>query len=91
MKHVTSSANDSVTLEDSTIKNENDTPILATTTTPNSTSKVDKRNFQKRCYGVFVQMAENSSIMVKNFEKTDALLERVDQQMDRLIEGSAIL
>ena len=86
MKHVTTSANDSVSLDDSTTENENDSPIPATTTTPNSTSKVDKRNFQERCYGVFVQMAENSSIMVKNFEKTNALLERVDQQMDRLID-----
>ena len=54
--------------------------------TPNLTIKVDKRNFQERCYGVFVQMAENNSVMVKNFEKINALLERVDRQMDRLID-----
>ena len=32
------------------------------------------------------QTTENNSIMVKNFEKTKALLERVDRQMDRLID-----
>ena len=91
MKHVTASANDSVSMEDSTTDNETDlhskdTAFSTTMTTPNSTIKVDKRNFQERCYGVFVQMAENSSVMVKNFEKTSALLERVDRQMDKLIE-----
>ena len=91
MKHVTTSASDSVSVEDNTTDNDNDlhskdTPIPAMTTTPNSTTKVDKKNFQERCYGVFVQMAENSSVMVKNFEKTNALLERVDRQMDRLID-----
>ena len=86
MKHVTTSANDSVSVDDNNTENENDSPIPATTTILNSTIKVDKRNFQERCYGVFLQMAENCSLMVKNFEKTNALLERVDRQMDRLID-----
>ena len=88
---MTASTNDSVSVEDNTTDNENDlhsndTPIPATMATPNSTIKVDMRNFQERCYRVFAQMAENSSVMIKNFEKTNALIERVYQQMDRLID-----
>ena len=91
MKHMTTSANDYVSIEDNTTNNENDlhlndTPILAAMTTPNSTIKVDKRNFQERSYRVFVQMAENNSIMIINFEKPNLLLERVDRHMNRLIE-----
>ena len=54
--------------------------------TPNSTIKVDKKNFQERCYGVFVQMPENNSVIVMNFEKTNILLKMIDPQMDRLIK-----
>jgi len=54
--------------------------------TPNLTIKVDNNNFQERCYEVFVQMADNSSVIVKNFEKTNVLLKMVDRQMDRLIK-----
>ena len=50
IKHVTASANNSVSVEDSTTDNEThlhskDTPLPATMTTTNSTIKVDKRNF----------------------------------------------
>ena len=91
MKHVTTSVNDYVSVKYSTTDNgndlhSNDTLISATMTILNSTIKIDKRNFQKRCFGVFAQMAKNSSVMVKNFEKNNVLLERVDRQMDRLIE-----
>ena len=53
MKHLTTSANDHVSVEDSTTENENDlhsndSPIPTTTATSNSTIKVDERNFQKR-------------------------------------------
>ena len=70
MKHVTAFANDSMNVEESTMdiqkdQNSNDIPI--STTTP--AIKVDKKNFQEQCYGVFIKMAENSSVMVKNFEK----------------------
>jgi hypothetical protein len=52
----------------------------------NSSVKFGKKNFQEQTYGLFTQMVENSSVMVKNFEKTNALLEKVERQMDRLIE-----
>ena len=80
MKYMTMSVDDYVSVEDSTIDIENcphskDTPT--TTTTLNLAIKVDNKNFQEHCYGVFVQMAKNNSIMVKNFEKTNASSERV--------------
>lgn len=88
-KHVTASANDSASVGDSTTDIEkhpssSDTPTPAPSQT--LATKVDKKNFQEQCYGVFMQMAENSSVMVKNFEKTNALLENVERQMDRLID-----
>jgi hypothetical protein len=91
MKHATTSANNYVSVEDSTTGNENDlhskvTPIPATITTLNSTIKADKKKFQERCYGVFVQMAKNGSVMINNFGKPNALLERVDGQMNKFIE-----
>jgi hypothetical protein len=91
MKHVTTSANDSISNEDSTTDNDNDlhskvTPIPTIMTTLNSTIKADNKKIQERCYGVFVQIAKNSSFMIKNFEKLNALLGRVDGQMNRFIE-----
>ena len=79
MKHVTTFANDSMSVEESTTdikkdQNSNDIPISTTTLA----IKVDKKNFQEQCYSVFIQMAKNSSVMVKNFEKTNALLEKVE-------------
>jgi hypothetical protein len=34
------------------------------------------------CKVALTQMVENSSVMVKNFEKTNALLKKVEHQMD---------
>jgi hypothetical protein len=52
----------------------------------NSSVKSGKKNFQEQTYNLFTQMVENSSVLVKNFEKTNALLEKVEHQMDRLID-----
>jgi hypothetical protein len=38
------------------------------------------------CKVALTQMVENSSVMVKNFEKTNALLVKVEHQMDRFID-----
>ena len=83
MKHFTASANGSTCIEDSTEepdKEQISEPI------PSSSLKSGKKNFHEETFGLFTQMVENNSIMVKNFEKTNALLERVDRQMDRLID-----
>ena len=89
MKHVTTSANNDVSVKDNTIDIENDLHLkdtLITTTTPNPTTKVNKKNFQECCYEVFVQLAENSLVVIKNFEITKTLLEKVDRKMDRFID-----
>jgi hypothetical protein len=83
MKHVTASANGSTCIEDSTEKPEKEQISEPTST---SSLKSGKKSFQEQIFGLFTQMVENSSVMVKNFEKTNALLERVDRQMDRLID-----
>lgn len=87
MKHVTASANNSAISDDNTIDIDNDlhskeSPLP----TPNSAIKGDKKSFQEQCYGVFIKMAENSSVMVQNFQETNALLQKVERQMDRLID-----
>jgi hypothetical protein len=83
MKHATAYANDSTCIEDSVEELEKE-QILEPT--PTSSLKSGKKNFQKQTFGLFIQMVKNNSIMVKNFEKTNALLERVDRQIDRLID-----
>ena len=69
MKHVTTSVNDYISVEDSTKTNiENDlysNDISTMTTTSNLATKVDKKKFQERYCRGFVQMVENSSIIVK--------------------------
>lgn len=84
MKHVTASANNSTCVEGSKdeVEKEQNSEVV-----PTSSLKSDsKKSFQEQCFGVFMQMAENSTTMVKNFEKTNVLLEKVERQMDRLID-----
>jgi len=54
--------------------------------TTNSSKKQTKKNLQDQTHSMFTQMVENSTMMVRNFEKTNALLEKVERQMDRLID-----
>lgn len=70
IKHVTRSVNNYISVENNTtnIENDlhsNDTPTM--TIIQNSVTKVNKKNFYDHCYGVFVKMAKNSSIMVNFF------------------------
>jgi hypothetical protein len=82
-KHVTASANESNSVQDIIEESEKGQSLDGNT---NSLVKSSKKNFQEQTYGLFTQMVENSSVMVKNFEKTNALLEKVERQMDRLID-----
>jgi hypothetical protein len=52
--------------------------------TPSSTSK-GKSGFQERSLEIFENMAETSVGLMKNFERTNQLLEKVNEQFDRLI------
>jgi hypothetical protein len=83
MKHVIASANGSTCIEDNTEEPEKK---QISEPTPTSSVKSGKKNFQEQTFGLFIQMIENNYVMVKNFEKTNALLERVDRQIDRLID-----
>jgi hypothetical protein len=51
-----------------------------------STSKSGKKYSHEQTYQMFTQMVSNSSVMVKHFEKTNELLEKVERQMDRIID-----
>jgi hypothetical protein len=82
MKHVTTSANGSTCIEDSTEEPEKE---QISKPTPTSSLKSGNKTFHKQTFSLFTQMVENSSVMVKNIKKTNVLLERVDRQMNRLI------
>jgi hypothetical protein len=81
-KHVTVSANESNSVQDIIKESEKRQSLDGNT---NSSVKFGKKNFQEQTYGLFTQMVKNNSVIVKNFDKTNALLEKVEPQMDRLI------
>lgn len=96
MKHVSASANDTdhISLEnsqlpeDSAVSGEHATvqePSSSFRTSP-VTSKSGKKLYHEQTYHMFTQMVENSSVMVKHFQKTNDLLEKVERQMDRIID-----
>ena len=58
--------------------------LTTTIPTPPSTSK-GKGNFQERAIGIFEKMAENSTNLMKCFEKNNELLQNLDNQCDCLI------
>ncbi|KAG0574894.1 hypothetical protein KC19_VG300500 [Ceratodon purpureus] len=79
-KDVSATTNDSANFQTNSSPEIESTP----TSTPSSTSK-PKSNFQERSIDIFERMAETSIGLMKNFERTNELLERVDHQFDRLI------
>lgn len=85
-KHVTSTASDTTPVQASQDSDEGGNKEQNSATTTSSSQKQAKKTFQDQTLGMFTQMVENSTIMVKNFEKTNALLEKVEHQMDRLID-----
>jgi hypothetical protein len=53
--------------------------LLESTSTPSSTSKSKgKQNFHNRAIDIFEKMAETSTSLIKEFERINALLEKVD-------------
>lgn len=85
-KHVTSTASDNTPFQASQDSEERVGKGQNSATTTSSSQKQTKKNFQDQTLGMFTQMVDNSTIMVRNFEKTNALLEKVERQMDRLID-----
>jgi hypothetical protein len=56
------------------------------TSTPSSTSKSEgKQKNSDRAIDIFEKMAEIGTSLMKDFERTNALLERIDSQFDCLI------
>jgi hypothetical protein len=56
------------------------------TSIPSSTSKSKgKQNFYDRAINIYEKMAEIGTDLMKEFERTNALLKRVDSQFDCLI------
>lgn len=84
MKHVSATTTDNTNCQNNSSPDVDNWPQSATTSTPPSTSK-NKQNFHDRAIDIFEKMAESNTCLLKNFEKTNELLERVDYQFDRLI------
>jgi hypothetical protein len=89
MKHVSAFANDTDHIfpensqlpEDSEVPGDHSTvqePSSSFTTSP-IISKSDKKLYQEQTYHMFTQMVDNSSVMVKHFQKTNELLEKVER------------
>ena len=83
-KHVSATTNDQADLDSNSSPNEDNLLKSSFMSTPPSTSK-GKQNFHDRAIDIFEKMAETSTSLMKNFERTNQLLERVDFQFDRLI------
>ncbi len=84
MKHVSATTTDQANFELNSSPEEDTLSKSTTGHTPPSSSK-DKQNFHDRAIDIFERMAETSTSLMKNFERTNQLLERVDHQFDRLI------
>lgn len=48
--------------------------------------KSGKKSFYDQTICIFFKMVEKNSSMVRNFPQTNALSEKIDRQMDRLID-----
>ncbi len=84
MKHVSATTTDQTDVDSNISPDEDDLSKSNLMSTPPSTSK-GKQNFHSRAIDIFEKMAETSTSLIKNFERTNQLLERVDYQFDRLI------
>lgn len=83
MKHVLATTNASEEFQGSTPEvdsSPSSPPIVST-----SSKSKGKNHFHDRAIDIFEKMAETSTCLMKEFERTNALLERVDHQFDRLI------
>jgi hypothetical protein len=88
MKHVSTFANDSdhISLENNQLPEDSevpeDHPIVQEPSSSFTTSllifKSGKKLYEEQTYHMFTQMVENSSVMVKHFQKTNDLLEKVE-------------
>ena len=83
MKHVSDTTASHEENQSNSIPNEVES-LTTTIPTPPSTSK-GKGNFQEKAIRIFEKMAENSTNLMKCFERNNELLQNLDNQFDRLI------
>jgi hypothetical protein len=88
MKHVSTTTMDNITVggqENSA--NANDDVLQPVSTLQSEPSSASKKNkFQDQALHYFGKMVDNGVAMLDHFARTNELLQKVDQQMDRLIE-----
>jgi len=82
MKHISATMTDNPKFPTNSSPDVKSALTLATMSTPTSKSK---HNFNDRAIDIFEKMAETSTSLMKKFERTNELLEKVDHQFDRLI------
>ena len=90
IKHVTTSANKSSDQPTTLAIQQENTNFLDIEPTLEPTSQYALKNGKKSFYDeaicMFSKMIENNSNMVRNLEKSNVLLKRVDRQIDKLID-----
>ena len=88
MKHVSATTMDNTSVgghENSANANDDVLqPINSLQSEPSSASK--KNKFQDQTLHYFGKMVDNSVAMLDHFARTNELFQKVDQQIDRLIE-----
>lgn len=86
MKHVSATTMDStnVGVQENSANDDVNQPIGTPQSDPPSASK--KNKFQDQALQYFGKMVDNGAAMLDHFARTNELLHKVDQQMDRLIE-----
>ncbi len=87
MKHVSATTTDNVEIQTNSAQDVESaqTSTTVTTTTMTTPTSKGKQHFHDRAIDIFEKMAETSTGLMKFFERTNELLERVDYQFDRLI------
>jgi len=89
MKHVSTTTIDHVQIKTNSTPDVESAPTsttisISTIIVSTSTSK-GKQNFHDRAIEIFEKIVETSTSLMKNFERTNELLERVDYQFNCLI------
>jgi len=83
MKHVLATTTDN--LQSQTNSAPDDVESAPTPTTISTPPSKGKQSFHDRTIDIFEKMPETNTCLMKNFERTNELLERVDHQFDHLI------
>jgi len=82
MKHVSATTTNSEQIQTDMALDMENAPSSTNISTPTSKGK---QNFHDIAIQIFEKMAKTSTCLMKNFEKANKLLKRVDYQFDHLI------